>query len=78
MRTDDKTDLGRAKINLATYIKCLDRKKFSIELQQSPFPEAMIEFAVTATPSSSVRASTTRVSESTTGNGPALVGGGVQ
>ena len=53
MRMDTKEDLGSAKINLANYINCEQRKKFSQELQESPFPEATIEFAVTATKSDS-------------------------
>ena len=58
IRKDQKEELGCGEINLANYMKCLERKKFSIELKDSPFPEAMIEFAITATPSVGGRAAT--------------------
>ena len=63
IRKDQKEELGCGEINLANYMKCLERKKFSIELKDSPFPEAMIEFAITATPSVGGRAATQRVSQ---------------
>ena len=35
---------------MANYSKCLDRKLFSVELAKSEFPEALIDFYVTASP----------------------------
>ena len=63
VRADDKTVLGQAVINLADYGKCLERRLFSTELQKSQFPDALIDFYLTANPvvgtgrSYSVRAS---------------------
>lgn len=50
IRADDKQELGRAEIDLAVYAKCLDRKLFSCELAKSQFPEAIIDFYITASP----------------------------
>ena len=50
VRADDKQELGRAEIDLAAYAKCLDRKLFSCELAKSQFPEAIIDFYITASP----------------------------
>ena len=44
VRVDDKSNLGQAVIDLAKYIKCEDRKLFSVELAKSQFPEALIDF----------------------------------
>ena len=46
--TDDKQVLGKASIDLAKYSKCHDRRLFSVELQKSQFPEALIDFYITA------------------------------
>ena len=35
IRVDDKSVLGEAKIDLARYVKCLERKLFSVELTKS-------------------------------------------
>lgn len=42
--------MGEAVIDLARYSKCLDRKLFSVELAKSQFPEALIDFYITASP----------------------------
>ena len=42
--------LGQALIDLADYTKCLERKMFSAELAKSQFPEALIDFYLTASP----------------------------
>lgn len=65
VRVEDKSILGEATIDLANYAKCLERRLFSIELAKSQFPDALIDFYVTASPltgngrSYSVRANTT-------------------
>lgn len=48
IQADNQKNLGYAKINLSNYIKCEKRTKFSQELLESPYPEATIEFSVTA------------------------------
>ena len=50
MNAEDRSLLGLASINLANYSKCLERKLFSVELEKSQFPEALIDFYITAAP----------------------------
>ena len=50
VRVEDKSVLGQAVIDLASYAKCLERRLFSIELAKSQFPDALIDFYVTASP----------------------------
>ena len=50
INAEDKSVLGQASINLASYFKCLERKLFSVELEKSQFPEALIDFYITAAP----------------------------
>lgn len=50
LRAEDTSELGQAIIDLAAYTKCLDRKLFSVELVKSQFPEASIDFYLTAMP----------------------------
>ena len=50
VRVDDKTVLGQATIDLANYAKCLERRLFSTELRKSQFPDALIDFYLTASP----------------------------
>ena len=40
--------LGEALINLAEYAECHSRSLFPADLKQSPFPDARIEFYITA------------------------------
>ena len=50
VRADDRSELGQATIDLAHYYKVLERKLFSVDLAKSQFPEALIDFYITATP----------------------------
>lgn len=50
IRVDDKSLLGMATIDLADYAKCLERRQFSVELLKSQFPDALIDFYLTANP----------------------------
>ena len=50
VRVEDKTVLGQAVVDLANYSKCLERKLLSVDLQKSQFPEAVIDFYLTAAP----------------------------
>ena len=46
--------LGEAFVNLADYSECSRKSLFSVDLKKSSFPEARIEFYVTATQDSNL------------------------
>lgn len=54
--------LGEAVINLSEYTECITRKMFSVDVQKSQFPEATIDFYLTATPVVGGRSGSTRAS----------------
>ena len=50
IRVEDRTVLGQSTIDLANYAKCTERRLFSTELKKSQFPDALIDFYLTAHP----------------------------